>query len=212
MTNRHCHRSMLTAVAVTALAASAWAQMPGPDRGRCGTMGAAPAPSADSEDHGRTRIAAGGPAFVQPTHLLPAVVEVPGAAGAAPVSPAPPAPPASGVTSSPPAPKAPPAVPGVPPPPAAPNDKKDKHDKEDDGRPRVEAIQAKGEVPDERLLDVSIGVFDPAVDEGDTDKLAAKGLSADLRKAEGRFVAFHLKKTLEGTGNWGAVRMLPGPG
>jgi len=55
-------------------------------------------------------------------------------------------------------------------------------------------------------------VFDPGIDEGDRQRLAEQGLSPELRRAEGRFVAFHLKKTMEGTGNWGAVRVLPGPG
>jgi hypothetical protein len=200
----------VAAVAAVTIAGSAWAQVPGADR-KCGTTGTSPASAGDPEDRGRTRIATGGPAFVPPTHLMPAVVEVPSPAGAAPSSPAVPAPPTSGVSSSPPAPRPPPAVPGLPPPPAS-KEEEEKKEKEDDGRPRVEAIQAKGEVPDERLLDIGIGVFDAAVDEDEAEKLAAKGLSADLRKAEGRFVAVHLKKTMEGTGNWGAVRVLPGPG
>jgi len=77
MSATHGRRTMFAAaVAVMTLAPSAWAQLPGPDR-KCGTTGATAAP-ADPEDRGRTRIVAGGPAFVQPTHLLPAVVEVPG--------------------------------------------------------------------------------------------------------------------------------------
>ena len=212
MSTRHFYRTMLAAaVAVTTLAATAWAQVPGADR-KCGTTGATAAPAADPEDRGRPRVVAGGTGFVQPTRLLPGVVEVPGAGSAVPASPGTPAPPTGGVSSGPPAPQSPPAVPGLPPPPASTKDKKEKKEKEEDARPRVEAIQAKGEVPDERLLDVGIGVFDAAKDAGDEEKLAAKGLSTDLRKAEGRFVAFHLKKTMEGTGNWGAVRVLPGPG
>jgi hypothetical protein len=196
------------AVAVTTVAAPAWAQLPGPDRNKCGTGGTAPASVRDPEDRGRTRVTTGGLGFVPPTHLMPAVVEVSSPEGAAPASPGTPAPPTSGVTSGPPSPPSPPAVPGLPP---AAGSKDEKEEKEEDERPRVEAIQAKGEVPDERLLDIGVGVFEAAL-EGDEEKLAAKGLSADLRKAEGRFVAFHLKKTLEGTGNWGAVRVLPGPG
>ena len=41
---------------------------------------------------------------------------------------------------------------------------------------------------------------------------AKVGLSPELRRSEARFVSFHLKKTLESTGNWGAVRVVPGPG
>jgi hypothetical protein len=73
----------------------------------------------------------------------------------------------------------------------------------------VEAIQAKGEIPEGQLLDVGVAVFDSGLDEGDRDRLAEKGLSPELRRAESRYVAFHLKKTMEGTGNWGAVRLLP---
>jgi hypothetical protein len=83
---------------------------------------------------------------------------------------------------------------------------------DDDDRKRVEARQAKGEVPESRLLDVGIDVFAPGVDEGDRKKLSKVGLTPELRRSEARFVAFHLKKTLESTGHWGSVRVLPGPG
>jgi hypothetical protein len=94
----------------------------------------------------------------------------------------------------------PPAVPGLVP------------ATKDDDRKRVEARQAKGEVPEARLLDVGIELFAPGVDEGDRQKLAKVGLTPELRRSEGRFIAFHLKKTLESTGHWGTVRVLPGPG
>jgi hypothetical protein len=84
--------------------------------------------------------------------------------------------------------------------------------KDDDKRKRIEARQAKGEVPEARLLDVGIEVFAPGVDEGDRSKLSKVGLTPELRKSEARFIAFHLKKTLESTGYWGSVRVLPGPG
>lgn len=77
---------------------------------------------------------------------------------------------------------------------------------EKDDRPRVGAIQATGEIPEERLLDVGIQVLGSA--EVDLDR----GQSLELRRAEARFVSFHLKKTIEGTGHWGAVRVVPGPG
>jgi hypothetical protein len=95
-------------------------------------------------------------------------------------------------------------VPGLPPSSA-------KAQKERD-RPRIEAIQAQGEVPEERLLDVGVEIFDPGADEGDRERLAQTGLSPELRRSEARYVSFHLKKTLEGTGNWGAVRVVPGAG
>jgi hypothetical protein len=99
----------------------------------------------------------------------------------------------------------PPAVPGLAP------SSRAKEEKED-SRKRVEAIQAQGEVPEERLLDLGIEIFDPGAAEDERQKLARKGLSPELRRSEARFVSFHLKKTLEGTGNWGAVRVVPGAG
>jgi hypothetical protein len=75
----------------------------------------------------------------------------------------------------------------------------------------VVAIQAQGEVPEERLLDVGIEIFGPGVDEEDRAKMAKVGLSPEIRRSEGRYIAYHLRKTLEGTGNWGAVRVVPGP-
>ena len=98
----------------------------------------------------------------------------------------------------------PPAVPGLPPAKSSSREEKEPS--------RVEAIQAQGEVPEERLLDVGIEIFGPGVDEGDRAKLARRGLSPELRRSEARFIAFHLKKTLESTGNWGAIRVVPGPG
>jgi hypothetical protein len=81
---------------------------------------------------------------------------------------------------------------------------------DDDKRKRVEAIQAKGEVPEEKLLDVGIQVFEAGVGEKDRERLAESGISPELRRSEARYLSFHLKKTLEGTGNWGAVRVVPG--
>jgi hypothetical protein len=196
---------MSAAVAV-AIAGSAWAQDPGIGP-KCGTPGASSVAGRDAEDQERGAVRTAGTAVVRPSHLMPALVDEQVAGRQAPGSPTTPAPPTH-VTSAPPAPAGPPAVPGLPTPPAAKSSKEEKDDK----RPRVEAIQAKTDVPEERLLDIGIGVFDDGLEEGDAERLAAKGLSAELRRAEGRFVAFHLKKTMEGTGNWGAVRVLPGPG
>jgi hypothetical protein len=204
MSGKHWHRAVsVAAAAAGTVLGTAWAEEP-PGGGRtCGTPGVTTVASADPEVRRRGPGATGG-SELPITRLFPAEQEVdaPGVGSPPPIGSAPP------VGSVPPPPASPPAVPGLPPRTTSEKDKKDK----DDERPRVEAIQAKGEVPDERLLDIGIGVFDPGVDEDDAERLAAKGLSAELRRAEGRFVAFHLKKTLEGTGNWGAVRVLPGPG
>ena len=114
----------------------------------------------------------------------------------------------TGVQTLPPAAPAPPAVPGLPGPSAPKTAKEEKVS----NKHRVEAIQASGHVPEERLLDVGIEIFDPGADEDDREKLSNRGLSPELRRSEARFISFHLKKTLEGTGNWGAVRVVPAAG
>jgi hypothetical protein len=102
----------------------------------------------------------------------------------------------------------PPSVPGLPRPTVPPTEK----DARKAAKDHVEAIQARGQVPEERLLDVAIEIFDPGVTGGGTAKLARQGLSPELRRSEARFISFHLKKTLEETGNWGAVRVVPAAG
>ncbi len=76
---------------------------------------------------------------------------------------------------------------------------------------RVEAIQAQAEIPVENLLDVGLQVFDPGLpeDEEALYELEEKGVFAEVRKSEARYIPIHLKQTLESTGNWGAVRLVP---
>ena len=71
-------------------------------------------------------------------------------------------------------------------------------------------IQAESEIPEEQLLDVGIQIFDPGLPEDDEDALEDKGVFADLRKSEAKFIPFELKTTLEAAGQWGAVRVIPG--
>ncbi len=71
------------------------------------------------------------------------------------------------------------------------------------------ATSAQVEVPAEQRLTVTIAEFDPGlpeVEETATDKL---GVPPEVRKAESRYMAYHLKRTLEQTGQWGAVRVVP---
>jgi hypothetical protein len=71
------------------------------------------------------------------------------------------------------------------------------------------ATSAQIEVPAEQRLSVTIVEFDPGLPEAEetaTDKL---GVPPEVRKAESRYMAYHLKKTLEQTGQWGAVRVVP---
>jgi hypothetical protein len=60
--------------------------------------------------------------------------------------------------------------------------------------------------PDE-LLDVSIVVFDPGKLPDDEDERI--GLSPEIRAAEARFVPTHLKYTMQQSGYWGTVRVIP---
>jgi hypothetical protein len=74
----------------------------------------------------------------------------------------------------------------------------------------VEAELPKGEVPEQQRLDVAIDLFAPSVDGEDPEELADKGVQPLVRKAEARFLAIHLRNTLQSTGQWGAVRVMPG--
>ena len=63
------------------------------------------------------------------------------------------------------------------------------------------------ELPEDRLLDVWIEVFDPGTLPEDEDEAA--GLSMDIRNAEARYIPEQLRATMESTGYWGAVRLVP---
>ena len=68
--------------------------------------------------------------------------------------------------------------------------------------------QAQEEIPEAQLLDVGILPFgSDLMTEEDAKK---KGTHPDIRKAEGHFMAYHLKNTLQGSSHWGAVRTIPG--
>ena len=71
-----------------------------------------------------------------------------------------------------------------------------------------EALQkASLELPEVQLLDVWIEIFDPG--ELPTKEKASRGLSGEIRDAEARFMAVHLRGVMEKTGYWGAVRVVP---
>jgi hypothetical protein len=71
----------------------------------------------------------------------------------------------------------------------------------------VEVVQAEAEISELALLDVGILIFDPGVDED--QELPDGFVFPDVRRAEARYMPYHLKKTLEGTGLWGSVWVLP---
>ena len=72
----------------------------------------------------------------------------------------------------------------------------------------VIAQKATAEIPADELLDVGIHVFDPNIPK-DEKQLEAERIFPDVRKAESRFMPVMLRDTLEGTGQWGQVRVLP---
>jgi hypothetical protein len=77
---------------------------------------------------------------------------------------------------------------------------------------KVEAKQALQQIPEEQRLDVVVHTFDPGIPEkiaNDEDALAKQRIYPDLRKAEARYFPVVLRNTLEGSAQWGAVRVAP---
>ena len=71
----------------------------------------------------------------------------------------------------------------------------------------TELILAEETVDESMLLDIGVVEFDDGVaEENDpTDS----GVYGEIRGAEARYLPYHLKTTLQGTGHWGAVRVIP---
>lgn len=74
--------------------------------------------------------------------------------------------------------------------------------------PRVKAIQAAQEIPAEQLLDVGVRLFDENVPK-DEKQLEREHIFPEVRKAEARYFPMQIRNTLEGTGHWGQVRVMP---
>ncbi len=53
-------------------------------------------------------------------------------------------------------------------------------------------------------------MFDPGKLPEDEDEDDRRGLSEEIRKAEARYMPIHLKYTMQRTGYWGNVRVVPG--
>lgn len=68
-------------------------------------------------------------------------------------------------------------------------------------------IQSTENIPEALLLDVGIALFDPGLDELDEDD--AEVTNGQIRVAESRYSPFLLSNTLQRSGNWGIVRLLP---
>jgi len=79
-------------------------------------------------------------------------------------------------------------------------------------QPILHAEQATTQVPEAELLDVGVRLFDANIpkDVLDDPDLADKvRIYPDIRRAEARYMPNQLRETLEGTGQWGAVRVIP---
>jgi hypothetical protein len=78
--------------------------------------------------------------------------------------------------------------------------------------PKLAAVQATSEIPQNELLDVGVRLFDPGLPkevEENPELAEKKGVFPDIRKAEARYMPNVLRQTLEGSGQWGAVRVIP---
>lgn len=63
------------------------------------------------------------------------------------------------------------------------------------------------QVSEALLLDVGITNFDTGVPE--KNDINKTGIYPEVRMAEARYLPYHIKTTLQGTGFWGAVRVIP---
>lgn len=84
--------------------------------------------------------------------------------------------------------------------------------KETRPQPKLAAVQANREIPADQLLDVGVRLFDPGVPkaiEEHPEKGEKERINPEIRKAEARYLPTLLRATLEGTGQWGAVRVVP---
>ena len=61
--------------------------------------------------------------------------------------------------------------------------------------------------PEEQLLDIGIVEFDDGVPKNNDP--VKTGVYEEVRAAEVRYLPYHLKTTLQATGHWGAVRVIP---
>ena len=67
-------------------------------------------------------------------------------------------------------------------------------------------IKEPDKIPENQLLDVGIGIFDPGVDASSKEK---EGVYPEVRNAEARYMPYKLMETIQSTGNWGVVRVIP---
>ena len=69
-------------------------------------------------------------------------------------------------------------------------------------------MTGKNIVSEELLLDVGVEAFDPNIPET-FDEQVKQNINPEVRRAEVNYMSHYLKNLLQGTGNWGAVRVIP---
>jgi hypothetical protein len=69
---------------------------------------------------------------------------------------------------------------------------------------KISLERAQIEIPEEELLDIGILLFDPNIPDEDNELIFP-----EIRKAEARYIPYHIKKTLQDTGFWGGVWVVP---
>lgn len=68
-------------------------------------------------------------------------------------------------------------------------------------------VQDSQDVPEDLLLDVGVAIFDPGLDE--VRKSEEDVTNGQIRVAESRYAPYLLSETLQRSGNWGIVRVMP---
>lgn len=68
-------------------------------------------------------------------------------------------------------------------------------------------VQGSGDVPEALLMDVGVTIFDPGIDEIRPSE--EETVNHEIRVAESRYTPYLLAETLQRSGNWGIVRVLP---
>jgi hypothetical protein len=78
----------------------------------------------------------------------------------------------------------------------------------------VELVTTAEELPEAQLLDVAVVVLESGVPEGEVDpeileELLKEQIFTNIRRAESRYLAIQIQRTLEASGHWGSVRAAP---
>ncbi len=73
--------------------------------------------------------------------------------------------------------------------------------------PDVDLTSAAVEIPESALLDIGLIEFSPGLPEDSGD--LPDDVFPEIRRAEAQYFPYHLKSTLQSTGHWGAVRVIP---